>query len=244
MKRPLVCLCLCIVWAGFVRAEDGVKTLLHIDFNAGISLDGWQDIRQNAPPQSRFGALTFESEDETKGSERHGYFSAMDPSFGVTAPLNEPYEVNERTVRVEVRAKVRCNGEAHTAGLDLSSRQYPDFPFQYSHKLASGFGVQGYQHRTTANRLYVYHPGEEAVLSPSSSAFAPMESGRHRWHDWRLVYDHVNHQLTFYLDGREVHQMEHVALGGTVLQTLWMMGAPIGIDYDHLVVEAVEKQIK
>lgn len=234
--------CICLILAATTRGEDTTKTLLSIDFETGNPLTGWQDFRQNSPPKSRFGALTFETFHENDTENTNVYYSALDPSFGVTIPLQETYEIGADTVRVTIRAKVRCNGTASTAGLDLSSRLYPDYPFQYSRSLASGFGGRGYQHRNEHNLLYIYHQAEAPVFSPSPAPFAPLEAGQHRWHEWQLVYEHTIHCLIFLLNGEEIHRMDNVDLNGISLNTLWLMGAKIGSDYDDIVVEAVEAQ--
>lgn len=221
-------------------AEESAQTLLSADFESGNPLVGWQDIRKNSPPQSRYGALTFESRNEENGGEENRYFSALDPSFGITAPLKEPYEVGPQTLQMIVSARVRVNGLANVVGIDLSSLPTSDFPFQYSNGQGSGFGVRGYQHANESNLLWVYHRGVAPVLAPASTAFVPQDRGNNLWQEWKLIYDNVGHRLTFYLNGQQTRQMENVDLGGTVFHSLWLMGAKIGSDYDDLLVEAVE----
>ncbi|MFA6175239.1 MAG: hypothetical protein WC765_01525 [Phycisphaerae bacterium] len=225
-----------LLGCGGLLAEN--RILFKNDFEQDNPLQGWLCSRNPGvtPPDTAFGALGSETVD---GKINH-FYRGLDISFGISAILEYPYTVDNNTDAIEIKARVRGNGNLNYVGMDLSSREIPTFPNQFIDNNASGFGMLGYRHSNAQNRLYFYkNTNTPIVYSENKPLFRNAEA----WYDLRLVYDHAARTLELYLDDDPKPRLiqEDVELEGVEFRSLWFMGIQQGADYDDIVVSVVEK---
>ncbi len=217
----------------------GATTLFGADFEQDRSLKGWVSAIDPGvtPPDTAFGVVA----SEVVGDRINYFYRGLNNSFGVSAALGRPYKVNGETASIEIRLRVRCNGDATPVSVDLSSRESPAFPFQFSAGKGSGFGAGGYQHANEANKLYFYKDTGDPVAYGEKKPFVPDEKG---WHSWRLIYDRTASTLALFVDDAEEPAVvqKNVELEGTVFRSLWFMGSGSGVDYDDIVVNAADRK--
>lgn len=226
------------VWlTGMSSLMAHTNVLFSADFERERSLQGWvcSLATGDTPPDTAFGVVA----SETANGKTNYFFRARNHTFGVSVLLDHPCRVNSATRTVEVLARVRCNGKANPVRLDLSSRESPTFPFQFSEGRGVGFGAAGYQHANEANGIYHYRDTKNPT---SYTEKRPLVTNESDWHSWRLVYDHPAATLALYVNGaaEPLLTQKGVQLEGARFQSLFFMGSHPGADYDDVCVRVVE----
>ncbi len=235
MNLRLIMTAVCLFGCGSLFAES--KVLFKSDFEQDNPLKGFVCSRDTGitPPDAAFGMLGSETVD---GKINH-FYRGLSAPFGVSVILEHPYKVCDNTVTIEIKVRVRGNGDCNFCMIDLSSLESPKFPYQFSAGKSSGFGAGGYRHANTCNNIYYYKNTKKPVTFTDNTSPLPDND----WHEWKLVYNNVDSTLVLYLDNATTPLwiQKEVKLGGVEFNSLWLSGSQFGSDYDDIIVSVVEK---
>lgn len=209
------------------------------DFQAEDSLNGFVNsckLDASPPPSD----LAFRGSEAGDKGDNY-FFRGMNQSFGTSVKLNKIYKVDETTQTVEIKVRVRGNGDAAPLMVDLSSRTNPAYPFQWSTGKGEGFGAKGYRHPNAVNCLFYFKNTEKANEYTENKPFIKFTD---EWYTWHIVYNHPTKTISFFIDDATEPALvyKNVDMTGYAFRSIWFMGmSNCGCDYDDVKVTATTK---
>jgi hypothetical protein len=228
-----LCLSLLLLFALCLSA--GQEVLFKSDFAGNPSMNGWYDVDQKSPVQTKFGAVT-----DFEGKKVWKSFYGL---FGISHQLKRTvmFDDNLKTITLKVKFYQPHEHRGQQVSFALTSRKTvaQDAGGAFWKLRDSGFIVRGYTYPIQSVNYLAFQVDGKQMIAPKAVKPLNLLAKTNTWTTWTLKYDHQRKVIDFYdSDGAALPAMTlyNVQMDGCGLNAVWL--GSWGIIYESVEITA------
>lgn len=223
-------ICFLLISTGLLNADDaGTKKLVFKSaFEKNPELKNWYDVHKWLPQNKEKDSPDAKCyKVVTENSETFLRTSTM---FGISSLLTPKITVDDSLLEIELLVTLRRTEKGRQAQIALTSRREPagsNGGAFWTGRQDGGIIAVGYEHNVQHANFIAWQKDGRRVQMLVQKPPYNMLSSRETWTTWRLVYNHKEKLLCFYMNNQDEKPLivqHNVDLSECILNSVWLGG--------------------